>query len=82
MTILTNPMLVLWSHSAFRALIATYSKIGSPVNLDRAPNSTMKVPTPAVHVMVVSPLGTPLRKLTVPYGIPVVVLKAENKGIG
>jgi len=38
----------------------------------------MKVPTPAVHVTVVSPLGIPLTRFTVPYGIPVDVLNAEQ----
>ncbi len=38
----------------------------------------MKVPTPAVHVTGVSSGGTPYRKLTVPYGIPVDELKAGN----
>lgn len=59
------------------AFMATFSKIGSPVSLLRVPNSTMNVPTPAVHVTVVSPLGTPWRRLTVPYGMPVGVSKAE-----
>ena len=43
---------------------------------DRAPNATMNVPTPAVHVTVVSPVGIPCNKFTVPYGIPVDVLNA------
>lgn len=36
----------------------------------------LKVPEEAVHVTVVSPLGTPWRRFTVPYGIPVGVSKA------
>ena len=38
----------------------------------------MNVPTPAVHVIGVSPSGTPWRRLTVPYGIPVGVSKAGS----
>lgn len=38
----------------------------------------MKVPEEAVQVTVVSPGGTPCLKLTVPYGIPVGVLKAGS----
>lgn len=60
--------------------MAAFSKIGSPVNLLRVPNSTMNVPTPAVHVTVVSPLGTPCRRFMVPYGIPVGVSNAERDG--
>ena len=55
-----------------------HKTVKSPVNLDRLPNSTMKVPTPAVQVMGVSPSGTPWRRLTVPYGIPVGVSKAGS----
>ena len=44
---------------AFIALSAVSSNTGSPVNLVSAPNSTMKVPTPAVQVTGVSPSGTP-----------------------
>ena len=51
--------------SALRALIAASSYTGSPVSLDRAPNSTAMVPTPAVHVTGVSPGGTPRRRFTV-----------------
>lgn len=54
----------------------TSSYTESPVSRDRVPNSKMKVPMPAVQVMVVSPGGTPYRRLTVPYGIPVGVSKA------
>lgn len=54
----------------------TSSYNGSPVNLLNVPNSTINVPIPAVHVTVVSPTGTPYRRLTVPYGIPDSVSKA------
>lgn len=54
----------------------TSSNSGSPVSLERVPNSKMNVPTPAVHVMLVSPTGTPFRRFTVPYGIPVGVSNA------
>jgi len=60
------------------ARIATSSNIESPVSRLSAPNSTMNVPTPAVHVIGVSPYGTPCRRLTVPNGIPVLVLNAEG----
>ena len=40
---------------------------------DKVPNSIRKVPTPAVHVIGVSPGGTPYLKFTVPYGKPVVI---------
>ena len=66
------------SHKLSIALIATFSKIGSPVSLVRALNSMRKVPTPAVQVTVVSPFGTPYLRLTVPYGMPVGVLKAVD----
>ncbi len=66
------------SHNARIAFSAVFSKMGSPVNLVSVPNSTMNVPTPAVHVTGVSSLGTPYSRLTVPYGIPVDVLKADN----
>lgn len=46
------------------------------MSLLSVPNSIMNVPTPAVHVTLVSPGGTPDLKLMVPYGIPVVVSKA------
>ena len=49
-----------------------------PVRWVNIANSKMNVPTLAVHVMVVSPSGTPFRRLTVPYGIEVFVLKARN----
>ena len=42
--------------------MAASSNTGFPVNLDKVPNSMMVVPTPAVHVTVVSPLGTPYLK--------------------
>ena len=35
--------------------LPTWESLTLPVNLERAPNSTMKVPTPAVHVIGVSP---------------------------
>ena len=57
----------------------TSSNSGSPVSLDRVPNSRMNVPTPAVHVMLVSPTGTPFRRFTVPYGIPVGVSNAASR---
>lgn len=53
-------------HKARNALTATFSNTGSPINRLNVPNSIRKVPTPAVHVTVVSPLGTPCRRLTVP----------------
>ena len=49
-----------------------------PVSRDSVPNSTMYVPTPAVHVIGVSPSGTPVLRLTVPYGIPVGVSNAGS----
>ena len=66
-------------HKALMARTAVFSKMGSPVRRLRAPNSSKKVPTPAVHVTVVSPLGTPCLRLTVPYGIPVGVSNADEK---
>ena len=76
MKVLTRPRGDRVCHRASRARTATSMKTGSPVSCVRAPNSTMKVPTPAVHVTVVSPDGIPLTRLTVPYGIPVDVLNA------
>lgn len=61
--------------------MAVFSKIGSPVSRLRVPNSIRNVPTPAVHVTVVSPFGTPYRRLTVPYGIPVGVSKAKKQDV-
>ena len=49
-----------------------------PVRRVSIANSKMNVPTLAVHVTVVSPSGTPCIRLTVPYGIEVVVLKATK----
>jgi hypothetical protein len=66
------------SHSDHQ-MSPTSSNNGSPVSLERVPNSKMKVPTPAVQVMLVSPAGTPYRRFTVPYGIPVVVSNAANR---
>ena len=65
------------------ALRAVSSKTGLPVSLVSAPNSTAIVPTPAVHVTEVSPRGTPWRRFTVPYGIPVGVSNAGSslKGV-
>jgi hypothetical protein len=74
--LITKPILDLVFHRDLNALIATLSKTGSPVNRLNVPNSIRNVPTPAVHVTVVSPLGTPCFRLTVPYGIPVCVSKA------
>jgi len=87
-----SPILDLWFHMDFIALIATVSNIGSPkyscdrtfiydmspVKRLREPNSTINVVIPAVQVIGVSPTGTPVWKFTVPYGIPVVVLKAGS----
>ena len=64
-----------------KAFSATFMNTGSPVSMLKVPNSTMKVPTPAVQVTVVSPTGTPYRRLTVPYGMPVEVLNAEDTTI-
>lgn len=75
---LTSPIFDFALHKLFIALMATFSNIGSPVNLLKEPNSTKNVPTPAVHVIVVSPDGTPCLRLTVPYGIPVGVSNAEK----
>lgn len=47
-----------------------------PVSLVKVPNSKIYVPTPAVQVTGVSPSGTPCKRFTVPYGIPVAVLNA------
>ena len=55
----TNPMLDRWCQRPLSARMAASSNTGFPVNLDKVPNSMMVVPTPAVHVTVVSPLGTP-----------------------
>ena len=41
------------------------------------PNSKTNVPTLAVHVIGVSPVGTPYLKFTVPYGMLVLVSKAN-----
>merc|ERR550519_1442585 len=58
--------------------MAASSYTGFPVRRDKAPNSTTKVPTPAVQVTGVSPAGTPCLRFTVPYGIPVGVSKAGS----
>lgn len=57
---------------------ADYAK-GTPVSLDKIPNSRMNVPQDAVHVTVVSLRGTPCLKLTVPYGRPVAVSNATQQ---
>ncbi|CAD6238097.1 GSCOCG00008391001-RA-CDS, partial [Cotesia congregata] len=49
----------------YRSLVLSTDR-GSPVSLDNVLNSSKNVPIPAVHVMVVSPLGTPYFKFTVP----------------
>ncbi len=66
------------SQSASSARRAACSNRGSPVSLLSAPNSSRKVPTPAVEVIVVSFAGTPLRRFTVPYGIPLGVSNAAH----
>ena len=58
----TNPILDRWCQRPLSARMAASSNTGFPVNLDKVPNSMMVVPTPAVHVTVVSPLGTPYLK--------------------
>jgi len=75
---LTRPRGDRFCHNAWSALTATFMKTGSPVSCVREPNSMTKVPTPAVHVTVVSPDGMPLMRFTVPYGIPVDVLNAAT----
>jgi hypothetical protein len=54
------------SQRVCKAFNATRSYIGSPVRRDNVPNSIKNVPPPAVHVIFVSPIGTPQTKLTVP----------------
>jgi hypothetical protein len=54
------------SQRVCKALKATRSYIGSPVRRDNVPNSIKNVPPPAVHVIFVSPIGTPQTKFTVP----------------
>lgn len=49
-----------------RARNAARSYVGSPVKRDNVPNSIRNVPPPAVHVILVSPIGTPQTKFTVP----------------
>ena len=49
-----------------KARNATRSYTGSPVRRDNVPNSIKNVPPPAVHVIFVSPIGTPQTKFTVP----------------
>lgn len=52
--------------------------MGSPVSLDRVPNSTRKEEQQAVQVMGVSAAGTPYRRLMVPKGSPVGVENATQ----
>uniref|UniRef100_A0A6B0UVP4 Putative secreted protein n=1 Tax=Ixodes ricinus TaxID=34613 RepID=A0A6B0UVP4_IXORI len=72
----TRPMAERAFQSALSALSAVLSNTGLPVSLLRVANSSRKVPTPAVHVTLVSPRGTPLTRFTVPYGMPVLVANA------
>lgn len=52
------------SHSLLTARLATDSYTGSPVNLDKTPNSRTRVPAPAVQVSFRQSLGTPFCKFT------------------
>ena len=46
---------------------------------DNTSNSTSKDPAPAVEAISVSFGGTPLRKFTVPYGIPITIRIAQSE---
>lgn len=61
------------------AFTATFSYTGLPVRRLNVANSSRYVPTAAVQVIGVSVGFTPLRRFTVPYGIPVGVSKAEDE---
>ena len=60
-------------------LRAARTYLSSPVARESAAISSKKVPPPAVAVMVVSLAGTPWRRLTDPYGMPVGVRKALSR---
>lgn len=65
-----------WSASA--AACAAAPNAGTPLRWESRVNSRVRDPAPASDATGVSPRGTPCRKFTVPYGMPVGVAKAGS----
>ena len=75
----SSPRYDLRLYNACTAVNAASPKRVSLESAESVSNSSSRDPAPAVLAISVSPSGTPYRRFTVPYGIPVGVAKAGSR---